>query len=130
MSEELKNLEGKNWVATMVLCWLFGAIGGHRFYTRKTNTAWVMLVLTILGVTAPISYIWSIVDGFTIALGKFKAEDGSELYERVNWLGYTYIVLTILSIVGGIFFSFLFLATLVSVAGAMGAGAVPPPPMP
>jgi TM2 domain-containing membrane protein YozV len=126
MGEELKKCEGKNWVAAMMLCWAFGAIGGHRFYTRKTNTAWVMLVLTILGITAPVSAIWAVVDGFTIALGKFRAEDGGELYERINWLGYTYIVLTILSILGVLLYGAIIIAAVAAIAGA----GTPPPPMP
>jgi TM2 domain-containing membrane protein YozV len=127
MGEELKKCEGKNWVATMVLCWAFGALGGHRFYTRKSTTAWVMLVLTILGITAPISAIWAIVDGFTIALGKFKAEDGGELYERINWLGYTYIVVTILSILGVFLYGAIMVAALTAILSGAGT---PPPPLP
>jgi TM2 domain-containing membrane protein YozV len=127
MAEDLKKLEGKNWVATMILCWVFGGLGGHRFYTRKTSTAWAMLVLTLLGITAPISVIWAIVDGFTIALGHFKAEDGSELYERINWLGYTYIVAIILAIIGFILYGAIIIATIAAFAGA---GTPPPPMMP
>ena len=81
-----------------MLCWTLGMYGGHRFYTGKTNSAWAMVALTVLGITAPISAIWSLVDGFTIALGKYKHADGSELYERINWLGYVYIAIMIIAI--------------------------------
>ena len=95
---EHEELKGKNWVATMMLCWALGLYGGHRFYTGNATTGWVMFALTLLGITAPISAIWALVDGFSIALGKFRHADGSELYERVNWLGYVYIALMVLAI--------------------------------
>lgn len=88
---ELEKLKGKNWMATMALCWLFGAFGAHRFYTGKTNSAWIMLVFTITGILAPISSIWMVIDGIIIALGQFKHEDGSDLYERIPGFGYFYI---------------------------------------
>ena len=113
---QLGNLKGKNWMAAMMLCWLFGALGAHRFYTGKTNTAIAMLVLTITGCFAPIAAIWQLVDGIMIALGKFTHEDGSELYERINWVGYVYIgfmVLAILAIIGYIaLFGFAIMAAL------------------
>lgn len=116
---ELEQLKGKNWVAAMMLCWTLGLYGGHRFYTGKTNSAWAMLALTIIGITAPISAIWALVDGFTIALGKFTHADGSELYERINWLGYVYIAIMILCIV----FMFLYGLMIIGMIGAMIAGA-------
>jgi TM2 domain-containing membrane protein YozV len=113
---QLGNLKGKNWMAAMMLCWLFGALGAHRFYTGKTNTAIAMLVLTITGCFAPIAAIWQLVDGIMIALGKFTHEDGSELYERINWVGYVYIafmILAILAIIGYIaLFGFAIMAAL------------------
>lgn len=115
----MEGQKGKNWLATMLACWFLGPLGMHRFYTGKKNTAWVMLVLTILTCTAPISWIWSIVDGFMIALGKFKHADGSELYERINWVGVVYIVLAIL----GIVFVLFYFTTILALAGAMAGGA-------
>lgn len=95
---QMENLKGKNWMAAMMLCWLFGGFGAHRFYTGKTNTAIAMLVMTLTGCLAPISAIWQLIDGITIALGKYTHEDGSELYERVDWVGYVYIAFIILAI--------------------------------
>jgi len=125
MSENLEQLKGKNWVATMMLCWLFGSLGAHRFYTGKQTTAWVMVGLTILGITAPISAIWALIDGFMIALGKYQHEDGSELYERIDWLGYVYIALVILGI---LLFALYFVGIVAMVAaavGSVGAGVTP-----
>lgn len=102
--------KGKNWVATMMLCWALGGFGAHRFYTGKQTSAWVMAVLTITGILAPVSAVWALIDGFTIALGKFKAADGGELEERIPWLGYTYIAVMILAIIGMLLYSTLILA--------------------
>lgn len=99
----LNKLEGKNWVATMMLCWTLGAFGAHRFYTGKTGSAWVMAIMTLTLCLAPFSAVWAMFDGFMIALGYWKHDDGSELYERINWLGYIYIALFALTI-GGILF--------------------------
>lgn len=120
---ELEQLKGKNWVATLMLCWCLGLYGGHRFYTGNSNTGWVMVALTLLGITAPISAIWALVDGFTIALGKFRHADGSELYERVNWLGYVYIVLMVLAILFMLLYGLMIIGMIAALASGAGAGA-------
>lgn len=116
---DLENLKGKNWVAAMMLAWTLGPFGAHRFYTGKTGTAWAMAVMTITVCLAPISIIWSIVDALMIALGSWKHEDGSELYERIAGLGYLYIGLLILGII-----SFLFqMGSIMMMLGAVAGGA-------
>ena len=116
MDEQLK---GKNWLATMLACWLGGALGMHRFYTGKTKSAVAMLILTILICTIPISMIWQLVDGITIAIGKFRHADGSELYEKITWVGVVYIIFAIL----GIIYAFLNFAVLGATLGAiLGSG--------
>ncbi len=125
MSENLEQLKGKNWVASMALCWFLGYFGAHRFYTGKQNSAWIMLVLTILGITAPISAIWSVIDGFMIALGKYKHEDGSELYERIDWLGYVYIALVILGILACVLYFIFIIAMTAAIFSAAGSGVNP-----
>ena len=96
---ELDNLKGKNWMAALSLCWFLGMFGAHRFYTAKQNTAWAMVVLTISGFLSPISFIWALIDGIMIVFGNYKHQDGSDLYERVNWFGYLYLILMILGII-------------------------------
>lgn len=121
---ELEQLKGKNWMASMALCWGLGTIGAHRFYTGKTGSAWAMLVLSIVGLF-PITYLWALVDGFRLAMGKFTHEDGSELYERVPWFGWTYVGLNILFIIGGILYIGViaaFLSAIVLGSGATGTG--------
>lgn len=118
-----ENVKRKNWVAALVLCWFLGVYGAHRFYTGKSNTAWVMVVLAILGFTLPISVIWSIVDGFTIALGNFTDIHGNELEERIPWLGYTYMAVVILGVLG----SFLYFSVIAAIVTAILAnGAITP----
>ncbi len=99
---ELEKLKGKNWMAAMALCWLFGTFGAHRFYTGKSNTAWIMLVFTISGILSPVSALWMLIDGIVIALGQFKHEDGSELYERIPGFGYFFIAMVAICVLFGI----------------------------
>lgn len=100
---EVKALSGRNWVATMMLCWSLGSLGAHRFYTGKNTSAWAMLIMTFTGCLAPVSVVWSFFDGIMIALGKYESSYG-ELYERINWLGYLYIAMVVSSIAIGIFY--------------------------
>lgn len=126
---QLQELKGKNWMATMSLCWFLGMYGAHRFYTGKTTSGWVMLVLTVLGLTAPISAIWAIIDGVTLALGKFTHNDGSELYERVDWFGYVYIALIILGAIAVcVYFAAIIGVIAMFAQNAAGAGSLPPTP--
>lgn len=119
---ELEQLKGKNWVASMMLCWALGAFGAHRFYTGKVNSAWAMVVLTILGFTAPISLIWALVDGFTLAFNKYKAADGSELYEYIKALGWTYVGVVILSILGIMLYGVFVIALISAVMSGAASG--------
>ncbi len=121
---ELENLKGKNWVAAMMLCWTLGTLGAHRFYTGKQNTAWAMLVLTITGCLAPISCIWALIDGIVIALGQYRHEDGSELYERIPWLGYVYIAIMVLAVIGALLYgAVIFSVVAAAITSGAGAGA-------
>ncbi len=119
---ETEQLQGKNWVATMMLCWTLGMYGAHRFYTGKSGTAWAMAILTLTGCFSFVSLIWMVIDGIMIALGKWTHEDGSELYERIPWLGVVYIVLVVLALLF-ILFYFGSIIALIGMIGTSGAGA-------
>lgn len=129
---QLQELKGKNWMAAMSLCWFLGMYGAHRFYTGKSNSGWVMVVLTVLGITAPISAIWAVIDGFRLALGQYTHEDGSELYERVDWFGYIYIALIVLGAIALILYFTAIIGMIAmfahSAGAGAGAGALPPTP--
>lgn len=118
-SAELQKLEGKNWMATMMACWALGGLGAHRFYTGKITTAWAMLVMSLTGCLAPISALWALIDGIMIALGKFTHDDGSELYERIDWVGYVYIGIMVLAVIGSAAYFALFAA---GMAAALSGG--------
>ena len=116
---ELEQLKGKNWVAAMTLCWFFGPIGGHRFYTGKQGTAWAMFALSIIGLF-PITWIWSLVDGVMLAMGNYKHEDGADLYEKIDWYGWLYVAAQVLTIIGG----FLYMGVIVAmIAAGIGSAA-------
>lgn len=122
----LENLKGKNWMAAMSLCWFLGSFGAHRFYTGKTDTAWVMAICSISGILAPISAVWMLVDGVMLALGQFTHADGSELYERIPAFGYLFLVIVALTILIGILMFALFSAISVALFQELATHAVTP----
>jgi TM2 domain-containing membrane protein YozV len=61
----------------VLLCWLFGCFGLHRFYTGKYLTGALMLV-TLGGVC-----VWMIVDLALIIMGRFTDRDGLLIVEWV-----------------------------------------------
>ncbi len=119
----MEEQKGKNWLAAMLSCWFFGMLGMHRFYTGKKGSAWAMVVLTVLGCTMPITLVWQLVDGITLALGKFKHADGSELQERYTWVGVVYIISVILGILC-VLLNFTLMAAMIGgmLGGGSGAG--------
>ncbi|QWR77540.1 TM2 domain-containing protein [Candidatus Magnetomonas plexicatena] len=59
----------KSRLVTLLLCFLLGWAGGHRFYVNKVGTGIIMLV-TMGGFG-----IWYFVDFVMISLGAFKDKD-------------------------------------------------------
>ena len=121
----LNDLEGKNWVATMALAWAFGLFGGHRFYTGKTTTAWIMLGLYLggfvtCGITSIVCAIWALVDGITVALGNFTHDDGSPLYERIPLFAYLYFACLGLGVIALLLYLILCVAGFSASTGAVG----------
>lgn len=55
----------------------FGMFGAHRFYAGQTNTAVAMLVLTLIGIGAPITFFWWIADLISMCLGRFRDGQGN-----------------------------------------------------
>jgi TM2 domain-containing membrane protein YozV len=79
-----------------LLCWLFGLLGVHRFYTGKYLTgglqilAWVLAGLLSLSkseiipvIPIGILFFWWIVDVMLIIMGKFTDKEGRSI---VNWV--------------------------------------------
>ncbi len=65
--------EGKDWIITLILCWLLGTFGIHRFYTGHIGIG-VIQLLTFGGCG-----IWTLVDLVMIVTSKFKDSDGNLL---------------------------------------------------
>lgn len=64
---------GKDWLVTLLLSWLLGGLGAHRFYTGHTGLA-ILQLLTLGGCG-----IWSIIDTILLMTGSFKDSDGRPL---------------------------------------------------
>lgn len=70
-----------DWLATFLFCLLLGVFGAHRFYTGKTNTAIIMLLISVLlgwifGLGFYITSIWALVDGILLICGKYANSRG------------------------------------------------------
>jgi TM2 domain-containing membrane protein YozV len=59
-------VNGKSMLVYLLLAWLLGVVGAHRFYVGKTNSAIVMLLCGTFGwlliIPGIISVIWALVD--------------------------------------------------------------------
>lgn len=62
-----------------LLCLFFGMFGAHRFYTRNTNSAITMLVLTLVVVGAPVTFVWHFVDLVLLGIGRFRDGGGGRM---------------------------------------------------
>jgi TM2 domain-containing membrane protein YozV len=63
-------------IVALLLAWLLGAFGAHRFYTGKTGNAIAQICLsfTVAGLIITIS--WALVDLIMIADGSFRDKEG------------------------------------------------------
>ena len=57
------------WVVTLLLAFLLGVIGAHRFYVGKTGTG-ILMLLTFGGIG-----IWLLIDLILIVTGQFTNKD-------------------------------------------------------
>lgn len=64
------NASDKSFVATLLLCLFFGALGIHRFYVGKVGTG-ILMLLTGGGFG-----IWWIIDLIMIIVGSFTDKGG------------------------------------------------------
>lgn len=65
LESEVKN-QGKSMVVAYILWYFLGMFGGHRFYMGKTGSAVAQLILTITVVGSIATFIWWVVDAFTL----------------------------------------------------------------
>lgn len=66
-------MEQKEWLTTLILCWLVGIFGVHRFYTGHTGIG-IAQLLTMGGCG-----IWTMIDLIMIITGKFTDANGQPL---------------------------------------------------
>ncbi len=73
MENQIEQKSDKGFMPMIILCFLVGGLGVHRFYAGKIGTGIVML-LTLGGLG-----IWTIIDLIIIATGNFKDKDGLKI---------------------------------------------------
>ncbi len=66
----------KDWLVTLILAFVVGFLGVHRFYVGKIGTGILQLV-TLGGCS-----IWAIIDVVLIAMGKFTDADGKTIVQK------------------------------------------------
>jgi hypothetical protein len=71
-----ENLEGKDWLTTLLLCFFLGYLGIHRFYTGHTAIGVVQLL------TLGCCGIWTLIDFIIIIVGNFKDAKGNLLVKK------------------------------------------------
>ena len=81
--------KNKNWIATYLLCWFFGILGVHRFYTGYIGIGLVQL-FTFGGLG-----IWALIDFITLSLNNYKDADGNCLEEYCRPFGIIGLILLI-----------------------------------
>lgn len=80
----------------LLLCWLFGLFGVHRFYTGKYRTGGIQLLSwglvaavgflkdeTYAGIPLGLLFIWWVIDVMQIIMGRFTDKEGKLI---VDWV--------------------------------------------
>ncbi len=65
---------GKSRLVTLLLCFLVGYLGVHRFYVGKIGTG-VLMIFTLGGLG-----IWYLIDLIMIVMGTFRDADGRAVF--------------------------------------------------
>ena len=68
-----QEVESKEWLIVLLLCFFLGAFGVHRFYTGKIGTAIIQLL------TCGCCGIWTLIDFIMILTGNFTDANGKPI---------------------------------------------------
>jgi len=68
------HISPKSRLACLLLCWLLGFLGAHRFYVGKIGTA-ILMIITFGGLG-----IWVLIDLIMVIIGSFRDAKGRPLY--------------------------------------------------
>jgi TM2 domain-containing membrane protein YozV len=69
----------KKRLLALLLAFLFGVFGVHRFYVGKYPSAIAMVLLDLTLIGFVVTGVWSLVDCLFIAFGEFTDGDGRKL---------------------------------------------------
>ena len=73
LKKSTPSVSDSQWVVTLLLAFLLGVIGAHRFYVGKTGTG-ILMLLTFGGLG-----IWLLIDLILIITGQFTNKDGEKI---------------------------------------------------
>lgn len=93
MSNEIQPGKQRSFSITLLLCFLFGGLGVHRFYTGYTLIG-ILQLITFGGLG-----IWYLIDNMSLILNKFRDSKGQELKGYNKYLSYVIFAFLILIIV-------------------------------
>lgn len=66
------------WLTALLLCWLLGYLGVHRFYLGKVGTG-ILMIITLGGLG-----IWYLIDLILIIVGGMKDNEGNLLKPQID----------------------------------------------
>jgi TM2 domain-containing membrane protein YozV len=66
------------WIAAVLLCWILGVFGAHRFYLGRTGSG-VLMLLTIGGLG-----IWYLIDLILVIVGQMRDSNGQYVKAQIE----------------------------------------------
>ena len=81
--QQCKEGSSADWLTAVLLCFFFGWLGVHRFYTKSAGLGIAQLLLGIFSCFI-VSIVWSFVDLILLLCGNYKTGDGQVLKHGGN----------------------------------------------
>ncbi|HPB06150.1 MAG TPA: TM2 domain-containing protein [Prolixibacteraceae bacterium] len=66
------------WIAAVLLCWILGVFGAHRFYLGRTGSG-VLMLITIGGLG-----IWYLIDLILVIVGQMRDSNGQYVKAQIE----------------------------------------------